>query len=198
MKESILRAAAIAALVISLIVAVSTWFGVATAGIRGGTLLGFFYGLLALFLGFVAWALLSALADIPVVRMRVEQLQLRVAHLEDRLENGPEPGPEPGPANGPENGLEDLPAAGEEAGTADEAGRSGVAGPAEPNQAAAAPDPATPNPGAPNPATPNPAAPNPAAPNPAAPNPRAPDPATPDPAAPSGGPRASRERQERS
>ncbi len=86
MKESILRAAAIASFAMSFIMAVSTWFGVASGGIRGGGLLGFFYGLLLIFLGAVAWALFNSLADVSVVRGRVDAMTQHLVRLQRQVD----------------------------------------------------------------------------------------------------------------
>ena len=85
MKESILRAAAIAALALALIMSVTTWIGVSTASARGSVLIGFFEFALILFLGAVAWALFNAFADIVSSRTTLEMLTVRLAKLEEAV-----------------------------------------------------------------------------------------------------------------
>jgi len=129
MKESILRAAAIASFAMSFIMAVSTWFGVASGGIRGGGLLGFFYGLLLIFLGAVAWALFNSLADVSVVRGRVDAMTQHLVRLQRQIDAvtgagdgdaGPRPAPARGhtaplPEQGPAEAQTAVPVGGEEA-----------------------------------------------------------------------------------
>ncbi len=85
MKESILRAAAIAALALALIMSVTTWIGVSTASARGSVLIGFFEFALILFLGAVAWALFNAFADIVSNRSTLEMLTVRLVKLEEAV-----------------------------------------------------------------------------------------------------------------
>jgi len=85
MKESILRAAAIAALALALIMSVTTWIGVSTSSQRGSVLIGFFEFALILFLGAVAWALFNAFADIVTSRSTLEMLTVRLAKLEEAV-----------------------------------------------------------------------------------------------------------------
>ena len=86
MKESILRAAAIAALALALIMSVTTWVGVSTSSARGSFFMGFFEFALILFLGAVAWALFNALADTVSNRGTLEMLTVRMAKIEAALE----------------------------------------------------------------------------------------------------------------
>lgn len=85
MKESILRAAAIASLALALIMSVTTWIGVATSSQRGSVLIGFFEFALILFLGAVAWALFNAFADIVTSRNTLEMLTVRLVKLEEAV-----------------------------------------------------------------------------------------------------------------
>ena len=86
MKESILRAAAIAALALALIMAITTWIGVGSSSARGSFFMGFFEFALILFLGGVAWALLNALADTAANRGTLEMLTFRLVKIEAALE----------------------------------------------------------------------------------------------------------------
>ncbi|MEJ2291376.1 MAG: hypothetical protein P8Y05_06630 [Deinococcales bacterium] len=104
MKESILRAAAIAALALALIMSVTTWVGVSTSSARGSFFMGFFEFALILFLGAVAWALFNALADTVANRGTLEMLTVRMAKIEAALERlAPEAAAEPHgePGGGP-------------------------------------------------------------------------------------------------
>lgn len=85
MKESILRAAAIASLALALIMSVTTWIGVSTSSQRGSVLIGFFEFALILFLGAVAWALFNAFADIVASRNTLEMLTVRLVKLEETV-----------------------------------------------------------------------------------------------------------------
>ena len=85
MKESILRAAAIASLALALIMSVTTWIGVSTSSQRGSVLIGFFEFALILFLGAVAWALFNAFADIVASRNTLEMLTVRLVKLEEAV-----------------------------------------------------------------------------------------------------------------
>ena len=85
MKESILRAAAIASLALALIMSVTTWIGVSTSSQRGSVLIGFFEFALILFLGAVAWALFNAFADIVTSRNTLEMLTVRLVKLEEAV-----------------------------------------------------------------------------------------------------------------
>lgn len=85
MKESILRAAAIASLALALIMSVTTWVGLSTSSQRGSFFIGFFEFALILFLGVVAWALLNALADVVTVRTSVDVLGARMRRIEEAL-----------------------------------------------------------------------------------------------------------------
>jgi len=98
MKESILRAAAIAALALALIMSVTTWIGISTSSQRGSFLIGFFEFALILFLGIVAWALLNALADIVTVRSSLEMITVRLARIEAAVGAGPATEAAPAPA----------------------------------------------------------------------------------------------------
>ena len=97
MKESILRAAAIAALALALIMSVTTWIGVSTSSQRGSVLIGFFEFALILFLGAVAWALFNAFADIVSSRNTLEMLTVRLVKLEEAVA-GLAPAAAPDPA----------------------------------------------------------------------------------------------------
>ncbi len=85
MKESILRAAAIAAMALALIMAITTWIGVSSSPTRGSFFMGFFEFALILFLGGVAWALLNALADAAANRTTLEMLTMRMVKIETAL-----------------------------------------------------------------------------------------------------------------
>jgi hypothetical protein len=49
-------------------------------------LLGFFYGLLLIFLGAVAWALFNSLADVSVVRGRVDAMTQHLVRLQRQID----------------------------------------------------------------------------------------------------------------
>jgi len=85
MKESVLRAAAIASLALALIMSVTTWIGLSSSSHRGSFFLGFFEFALILFLGIVAWALFNSLADIVTVRTSLEVLNVRMTRIEEAL-----------------------------------------------------------------------------------------------------------------
>jgi hypothetical protein len=85
MKESVLRAAAIASLALALIISITTWIGLSTSSQRGSFFVGFFEFALILFLGVVAWALFNSLADIATVRNHVEVLNVRLGKIEEAL-----------------------------------------------------------------------------------------------------------------
>jgi len=85
MKESVLRAAAIASLALALIMSVTTWVGLSTSSQRGSFFIGFFEFALILFLGVVAWALFNALADVVTVRTSLEVLSVRMQRIEEAL-----------------------------------------------------------------------------------------------------------------
>ncbi len=128
MKESILRAAAIAALALALIISVTTWIGVSTSSQRGSVLIGFFEFALILFLGAVAWALFNAFADIVSSRTMLEMLTVRLVKLEETVA-GLAPAAAPDPA-APDPAAQD-------AATQDAAAKDAAA------KDAAAPDPGT-------------------------------------------------------
>ena len=99
MKESILRAAAIASLALALIISITTWIGVSTSSQRGSVLIGFFEFALILFLGAVAWALFNAFADIVTSRTTLEMLTVRLVKLEEAVARiAPEAAPATPPA----------------------------------------------------------------------------------------------------
>ena len=122
MKESILRAAAIAALALALIMSVTTWVGVSTSSQRGSFFMGFFEFALILFLGAVAWALFNALADAVANRTTLEMITVRLARLESAVEQlgSPEPGGAQAatnaPTNAPAGATQPTPGADEERG----------------------------------------------------------------------------------
>lgn len=85
MKESVLRAAAIASLALALIVSVTTWVGISSSSQRGSFFIGFFEFALILFLGVVAWALFNALGDVVTVRSSLQVLDARMERIEEAL-----------------------------------------------------------------------------------------------------------------
>lgn len=129
MKESILRAAAIAALALALVTSVLTWINVSTSShVRGAILIGFFEFALILFLGVVAWSLFNALADVVTTRTTLDVLVARMARLERGLEAAGLVPPEPkaGPVSGAGGAGEAKAGRGQAGGPA--AGASGAPG----------------------------------------------------------------------
>jgi hypothetical protein len=118
MKESILRAAAIAALALALIMSVTTWIGVSTSSQRGSVLIGFFEFALILFLGAVAWALFNAFADIVSSRTMLDMLTVRLVKLEEAVARlAPAAAPDPAAQDAPSQDAPSQDAAAPDPGT---------------------------------------------------------------------------------